>query len=109
MYIYWVDYTQQSNGDINVNNYVLERPSLKSLEVWCDGVNIKTYEPKKNENAIDWDKIYQDFIKWTGWTINTKKVWMHGRTIIPIKVDLPHTSRSRTLTSLPYKTLVRLT
>ena len=87
MYIYWVNYTHQNNGDINVNNYVLERPSLKSLEVWCDGVNIKTYELKKNENAIDWDKIYQDFIKWTGRTINTKKVWMHGRTIIPIKVD----------------------
>ena len=64
MYIYWVDYTHQSNGDINVNNYVLERPSLKSLEVWCDGVNIKMYE--KNENAINWDKIYQDFIEWTG-------------------------------------------
>ena len=53
MYIYWVDYTHQSNGDININNYVLERPSLKSLEVWCDSVNIKTYEPKKNENSID--------------------------------------------------------
>ena len=87
MYIYWVEYTHQSNGDININNYVLERPNLKSLEVWCDGVNIKTYELKKNENAIDWDKIYQDFIKWTGQTINTKKVWMHGRTIISIKVD----------------------
>ena len=74
MYIYWVDYTHQSNGDININNYVLERPSLKSLEVWCDGVNIKTYEPKKNENTINWDKIYQDFIEWTRQTINTKKV-----------------------------------
>ena len=87
MNIYWVDYTHQSNVDININNYVLERPNLKSLEVWCDGVNIKTYEPKKNENAINWDKIYQDFIEWTGRTINTKKVWMHGRTIITIKVD----------------------
>ena len=87
IYIYWVDYTYQSNGDINVNNYVLERPSLKSLEVWCDGVNIKADEPKKNENDIDWDTIYQDFIEWTGRTINTKQVWMNGCTIIPIKVD----------------------
>ena len=53
MYIYRVDYTHQSNGDININNYVLERPNLKPLEVWCDGVNIKTYEPKKNENTIN--------------------------------------------------------
>ena len=28
--------------------------------------------------AIDWDKIYQDFIEWTGRTINTKTVWMNG-------------------------------
>ena len=86
-FIYWVDYTHQSNGDININNYVLERPNLRSLEEWCDGINLKTYESKKNEVAIDWDNIYQDLIEWTGRTINTKKVWMHGRTIIPIKVD----------------------
>ena len=87
MFLYWVDYSHQSNGDINLNNYVLERPNLRSLEVWCDNINIKTYEPKKNETTIDWNKIYQDFIEWTGRTINTKEVWMNGRTIIPIKID----------------------
>ena len=87
MFLYWVDYSHQSNGDINLNNYVLERPNLRSLEVWCDNINVKMYEPKKNEMTIDWDKIYQDFIEWTGWTINTKEVWMNGRTIIPIKID----------------------
>ena len=66
LYIYWVDYIHQSNGDINLNNYVLKRPNLRSLEVWCDGINLKTYKPKKNQMTIDWDKIYQDFIEWTG-------------------------------------------
>ena len=37
--------------------------------------------------AIDWDKIYQDFIEWIRRTINTKTVWMNGKTIIPIKID----------------------
>ena len=39
MYIYWVDYTHQSNGDININNYVLERPSLK---YWKYGLTMLT-------------------------------------------------------------------
>ena len=85
MFLYWVDYLHQSNGDINLNNYVLERPNLRSLEVWCDNINVKTYEPKKNETTTDWNKIYQDFIEWTGRTINTKE--MNGRTIIPIEID----------------------
>ena len=85
--LYWVDYTHQSHGDININNYVLEKPNLRSLEVWCNNVNLRTYEPKKNQTRIDWDKIYQDFIKWTGRTINTKDIWLDGKTIIPIKVD----------------------
>ena len=42
MFLYRVDYSHQSNGDINLNNHVLERPSLRSLEVWCDNINIKT-------------------------------------------------------------------
>ena len=87
MFLYWVDYLHQSNGDINLNNYVLEGPNLRSLEVWCDNINVKMYKPKKNEMTIDWDKIYQDFIEWTGRTINTKEVWMNGRTIIPVKID----------------------
>ena len=57
------------------------------MSVWCDGIEVKWYEPKKNEVAIDWDKIYQDFIEWTGRTINTKTVWMNGKTVIPIKID----------------------
>ena len=38
--LYWVDYTHQSHGDININNYILEKPNLRSLEVWCNGVNL---------------------------------------------------------------------
>ena len=57
------------------------------MSVWCDGIEVKRYEPKINEVAIDWDKIYQDFIEWTGRTINTKTVWMNGKTIIPIRID----------------------
>ena len=87
LFLYWVDYSHQSSSDININNYVLELPSLRELSVWCDGIEVKWYEPKKNEVAIDLDKIYQDFIEWTGRTINTKTVWMNGKTIIPIKID----------------------
>ena len=35
LFLYWVDYSHQSSGDININNYVLERPSLRELSVWC--------------------------------------------------------------------------
>ena len=87
LFLYWVDYSHQSNGDININNYVLERPGLRELSVWCNGIEVKQYEPKKNEVAIHWEKIYQDFIEWTRRTINTKTVWMNGKTIIPIKID----------------------
>ena len=66
LYLYWVDYTHQSNGNININNYVLERPNLRELSIWCNGIEVKRYEPKKNQVAIDWDKIYQDFIEWKG-------------------------------------------
>ena len=71
----------------NVNNYVLERPNLHSLETWCLDISLKKYEPRKNQNNIDWDAIYQDFIEWTGRTITTKDVWINEKTIIPIKVD----------------------
>ena len=47
LFLYWVNYSHQSNGDININNYVLERPSLRELSVWCDGIEVKWYEPKK--------------------------------------------------------------
>ena len=88
IFLYWVDYTHQSNGDININNFVLERPNLRSLEVWCADIQLKKYEPCKNQTDIDWDTIYQDFIEWTGRTTTTKDMWMYGKTIIPIKVDL---------------------
>ena len=79
LFLYWVDYTHQSNGDTNINNYVLERQNLCSLEVWCSDITLKKYEPRKNQNDIDWDAIYQDFIEWTGRTITTKDVWMNGK------------------------------
>ena len=44
---YWVDYTHESDRDININNYVLERPSLCSLNVWVDDHLVNSYEPKK--------------------------------------------------------------
>ena len=47
LFLYLVAYNHQSSGDININNYVLERPSLRELSVWCDGIEVKWYEPKK--------------------------------------------------------------
>ena len=44
LFFYWVDYTHQSDGDININNYVLEQPSLRSLEVWCDDIILNKYQ-----------------------------------------------------------------
>ena len=31
--------------------------------------------------------MYQDFIEWTGRNITSKDTWIHGRTIVPVKVD----------------------
>ena len=93
MFIYRVDYTHQSNGDTNINNYVLEKPNLRSLEIWCDGKELKKYKPRKNQVSIDWDAIYQDFIEWTGRTINTKQVWMNGKPKFQLKWTLRQTSR----------------
>ena len=53
MFIDWVDYTHQSNGDTNINNYILEKPNLHSLGIWCDGMELKKYEPRKNQVSID--------------------------------------------------------
>ena len=66
LFLYWVDYTHESNGDMNINNYMLERPNLRSLELWCDNISLKKYEPQRNQTAINWDTMYQDFIEWTG-------------------------------------------
>ena len=53
LFLYWVDYSHQSSGDININNYVLERPSLRELSVWCDGIEVKRYKPK----TMKWSSI----------------------------------------------------
>ena len=66
IFIYWVDHTHESDGDININNFILERPNLKTLDIWSDDHLIKSYEEEKGETAINWDKMYQDFIEWTG-------------------------------------------
>ena len=55
--------------------------------MWSDDQLIKHYEPRKGDNIIDWDRIYQDFIDWTGRNINDKIAWMNGGAIIPIKLD----------------------
>ena len=77
----------ESDGDININNFVLERPSLRSLNIWLDDHLIKSYEPKKGEIAINWDKMYQYFVEWTCRNITSKGTWMNGRTILPMKID----------------------
>ena len=51
LFLYWVDYSHQSSGDINITNYVLERPSLRELSVWCNGIEVKWYEPKKKRSG----------------------------------------------------------
>ena len=86
IYIYWVDYSHETNGDIQVNNYVLERPVLRSLEVWVNEILIQEWKPRQNQNNIDWDSLYEHFVKWCGRTITTKQVWMNGKTIIPVKI-----------------------
>ena len=47
MFLYWVDHTHESDGDVNINNYVLERPNLRTLDIWVDDHLVKSYEPKK--------------------------------------------------------------
>ena len=85
--LYWVDYTHESDGDISINNFTLERPNLRLLDIWVDDFLVKSYEPKQGENAVNWDQIYQDFIEWTGRTITSKGIWKNDRTMIPIKID----------------------
>ena len=63
LFLYWVDYTHKSDGDININNYILERLNLCSLNVSVDDHLVKSYEPKKGQTSINWDQIYQDFIE----------------------------------------------
>ena len=62
IFIYWVDHTHESDGDININNFILERPNLRTPDIWSDDHLIKSYEPRKGETAINWDEVYQDFI-----------------------------------------------
>ena len=87
LFLHWDDHTHESDGDINISNFVLERLNLRNLDIWVDDHLFKSYEPKKGDTAINWDQIYQDFIKWTGRSITSKAVWMNGRTIIPLKID----------------------
>ena len=47
IFIYWVDHTHESDGDININNFILERPNLRTLDIWSDDHLIKSYEAKK--------------------------------------------------------------
>ena len=85
--IYWVDYSFDSDGLAGINNYILERPNLKSIDMYVDDQHVKGYEPKHGEDEINWDFIYQEYIKWTGRSLCMKNMWMHGKMIIPIKLD----------------------
>ena len=87
IFLYWLDHTHESDEVTNINNFVLERPSLKNLNIWLDDYHLTSYEPKNGAAEIDWDQIYQDFIEWTGRSISTKEIRLHSRTIIQIKID----------------------
>ena len=87
LFLYWVDFTHESDGDININNYVLERPNLRSLSVWVDDHLVKNYDSKNGQTTIIWDQVYQNFIEWTGRTIISKEIWMNSKTIILVKID----------------------
>ena len=76
-----------SDGLAGINNYVLERSNLVSIDVYVDDQHVKSYEPKSGEAEINRDFIYQEYIKWTGHSLCTKDMWMNGKTIIPIKWD----------------------
>ena len=84
--IYWLDFSHETDGDIQMNNYLLERPNLRSLEVWLNEILIQEWKPRPNQTAIDWDTIYAHYVSWCGRTITTKDIWMNGKTIIPVKI-----------------------
>ena len=84
--IYWADHSFNSDGLPGINNYLLKIPNLKSINVYVDDQH-ERQEPKPGEDEINWDFIYQEYIKWTGCSLCTKEMWMHGKTIIPIKLD----------------------
>ena len=86
IYIYWLDFSNEAEGDVQMNNYLLERPSLRSLEVWVNEVQVQEWKPRPGQTAIDWDTLYNHYVEWFGRTINTKDVWMNGKTIIPVKI-----------------------
>ena len=62
-----------SDGLAGINNYILERPNLVSITViYVDDQHVKGCEPKSGEAEINWDFIYQEYIKWTGHSLCTK-------------------------------------
>ena len=86
IYIYWLDFSNEADGHIQRDNYLLERPNLKSLEVWVNEIQVQEWGPRPGQDNIDWDTLYSHYVEWFGRTINTKKVWMNGKTIIPVKI-----------------------
>ena len=44
LFLYWVNHTHESDGDININNSVQERPNLRNLNIWVDDHLLKSYE-----------------------------------------------------------------
>ena len=51
--------------------------------MYVDDQYNKGYEPKLGEAEINWDFIYQEYMKWTGHILCTKGMWMNGKTIVP--------------------------
>ena len=86
IYIYWLDFSNEADGHIQRNNYLLERPNLRTLEVWVNEIQVQEWKPRPGQDVIDWDTLYSHYVEWFGRTINTKEVWMHGKTIIPVKI-----------------------
>ena len=58
IYIYWLDYSNEAEGDVLRNNYTLERPNLRSLEFWVNEIQVQEWKPRPSQNAIDWDTLY---------------------------------------------------
>ena len=70
--IYWLDHSFDSDG---INNYILERPNLTSVDMYVDNQHVKGYKPKHGEDEINCDFIYQEYIKWTGHSLCMKDMW----------------------------------
>ena len=71
--IYWVDHTFDSDNLAGINNFTLERLNLVSINIYLDDQHVKGCEPKEGQPEINWNFIYQEYIKRTGRSCQQKK------------------------------------